>query len=407
MPIAPLLETIGGFDGFGPSAVHLQSGATDALDLARYRKDVRQKLREHCPQEPGVYGLVDKRARLIYVGYSSRLRKRLLSYFTGRRRGQKEHRIARHAVRVHWEVVGHDFPAQLRELELIQRFAPDFNVKGRRHSREPGFVYLTEADAPQFKFSIRVPSTARRVWGPLPNYKSLRHAIEQLNFVLKLRDCPNNVRMRFAEQAKLIEQTQEPQCLRGEVGTCLAPCAGACTRRQYHTQVRRGASLLDGDATAVLTDIETKMHAASTSMQFERAGRLRDALEVITELRRQVDLLRNPPEPREGIYVVSSDDETLWYLLGGGMLWGMTRAPSTRDEARLTLDRIRRIKVGATDDLTAITRDSRRLLRSWFRNRPEELQRVQPLEQAGEHCKELLKPRSRRPKARKKAAVGV
>ncbi|MCA9053716.1 MAG: UvrB/UvrC motif-containing protein [Planctomycetaceae bacterium] len=396
MSIARLLETIGGFNGFGPSAVHVQTNRSGTLELARYRKDVRQMLREHCPAEPGVYGLVDKRARLIYVGYSRRVQKRLLSYFTGRGRGQKEHRIARHAVQVHWETAGHDFPAQLRELELIQRFAPDFNVKGRQRSREPGFVYLTGGAAPQFRFSIRVPSNARRVWGPLPNYKSLRRGVEQLNLMLKLRDCPSQVAMQFAEQGRMFDRQAAPQCLRGEIGTCLAPCAGGCTRRRYHAEARRGAALLDGADTSPLTQLETEMQSASVQMQFERAARLRDAYDAISDVCRQMEQLRQPPEPREGVYEVETAGRRLWYLLGDGLLWGMHPAPESVPEARTALEAIRRVGGVSTEPLSAMTRDSRRLVRSWFRNRPEELAAVRPLEEAAEVCKGLLRPPRRR-----------
>lgn len=396
MNVAPRLAASGGFEGFGPSAVHLQTDQSGRCDARGPRPDVRAALRTACPASPGVYGIVSPQSRLIYVGYSTKLRQRLLSYFTGKRRGEKEHRIGRHAAHIHWEVVGHDFPAQLRELELIQRFAPDFNVKGRRRSREPGFLYLTDGEAPHFRFSIRVPTRAKRVWGPLPNLPSLRTAADQLNLMLQLRDCPSQVRMSFADETRVFETRLEPQCLRGEIGTCLAPCAGLCSRRAYHAQVRRAVQLLDGLNAAPLDDVQIEMQTASARMQFERAARLRDAADSVTELCRSLEQLRRPPEPKEGVYEVQTVDRPLWFLIGDGLLWGMQPKPASVPEARTTLEALRRLSGDNADPLTSLTRDSRRLLRSWFRNHPEELSAIHPLTAAREFCKHLLKPTRRR-----------
>jgi excinuclease ABC subunit C len=92
---------------------------------------MRANLRAVCPLTAGVYGWINGAGELIYVGYSQALQTRLLTYFSDGERGGKERRVARHAVRLVWEAVGHPFAAQLRELELIRRFHPRLNRRGR------------------------------------------------------------------------------------------------------------------------------------------------------------------------------------------------------------------------------------------------------------------------------------
>lgn len=393
---APRLAKLGGFEGFGPSGVHLAMEPAGRCEVGGDRREVRAALRSACPAQAGVYGVVSPQSRLIYVGYSSQLRQRLMSYFPGRRRGQKEHRIGKHAAQVHWEVIGHDFPAQLRELELIQRFAPDFNVKGRKRSREAAFLFLTSGEAPHFRFAARAPANAKRVWGPLPNLPTLKTAADQLNLLLRLRDCPSQIVMCFSEDARMFSAVPDPQCLRGEIGTCLAPCAGLCTRPAYHAEVRRAVQLLDGVDTSPLQAAEAAMQAASAAMQFERAARLRDALDSVTGLCRQLEQMRRPPEPKEGVYEIQTGTTTLWFLFGDGLLRGMQPKPTTVPAARLTLESLRHVAAGSADAVHALSRDSRRLVRSWFRNHPEELATIQPLAAAGEYCKRILKPTRRR-----------
>ncbi|MFV0443483.1 MAG: hypothetical protein ACK5Q5_07925, partial [Planctomycetaceae bacterium] len=79
-----------------------------------------------------------------------------------------------------------------------------------------------------------------------------------------------------------------------------------------------------------------------------------------------------------------------------GLLWGMHPQPADRDAARPILDSLRRLTAGTLDPPGSLARDSRRFIRSWFRNHPEELQQVQPLETAMDYCKSLLKPTRKR-----------
>jgi excinuclease ABC subunit C len=396
MSTTPQLARIGRFEGFGPSTVYLPCGEPGRCVAGGTRQDVRASLRKSCPDVPGIYGIVSAQSRLIYVGYSRQIRQRILSYFTGQKRGQKEHRIGKHAAEIHWEVVGHEFPAQLRELELIQRFAPDFNVKGRRRSREAGYLFVTGGDAPQFKFSARAPANAKQVWGPLPNLPALQTGAERLNLLFKLRDCPSHVPMCFADQPRLLTAASQPQCLRGEIGTCLAPCAGACSRKSYYAEIRRAMRLLDGVDDSPLQAAEAEMQAASAQMHFERAARLRDALDSVRGLCRSVAQLRLPPEPKAGVYEVAAGNRRLWFLFGDGLLRGMQPRPQSVPEARTTLEALRRVAAGSAEAVHALSRDSRRLVRSWFRNHPEELAQLQPLDAAGELCKQILKPTRRR-----------
>ena len=181
---------------------------------------------------------VDRTRKLIYVGMSTALCKRLVTYFQGGGTIRKEHCVAAHARRLVWEVVGHELVAQLRELELIRRHQPRFNVRGREPERPLGYIYLSREDAPRCRVGRRVPKAVRYSWGPLRINWRIRDAVEIVNRLFKLCDCPPSVPMHFADQAYLFPLDLRVQCLRGEIGTCLGPCAGNCTFPQYAAQLR-------------------------------------------------------------------------------------------------------------------------------------------------------------------------
>src|SRR6185436_5115761 len=115
----------------------------------------------------GVYGMVDLRGEVIYVGKARCLRSRLLSYFRPKSRDPKAGDIIRRTRLLAWEVLPTELSALLRELELIRRWQPRFNVQGQPRRRRPQWVCIGRPPAPQVFLAPRIPSTAQAVFGPV------------------------------------------------------------------------------------------------------------------------------------------------------------------------------------------------------------------------------------------------
>ena len=155
----------GPFTDFGPSAFLPRRRPCRRMTIDDDFRAMRRAIRTDCPGTAGVYGFLDRDGRLIYVGVSRRLRKRLVTYFQRGEVYRKERRIAAHASEVVWEEIGHEFAAQLRELELIRRHEPRLNVRGREHGRKLGYIYLTGDEAPRFRVGRHRASIGAAVVG--------------------------------------------------------------------------------------------------------------------------------------------------------------------------------------------------------------------------------------------------
>ena len=66
--------------------------------------------------------------------------------------------------------------------------------------------------------------------------------------VLGIRDCPAATPVFFADQLEILDggRARAPLCLRREVGSCLAPCAGRPSARLYTERVRAARRWLEG-----------------------------------------------------------------------------------------------------------------------------------------------------------------
>lgn len=384
------------FAGFGASAFIGRHAPTGTLTVSRDRAAMRRELRAACPALPGVYGMIDHADRLIYVGVSRRLRSRLVCYFQGAdplcerprsREGgpRKELRISRRAVRLVWEVAGHELLALLREHELIRRFLPDLNVRGRRR-RRLAYIFLSTDDAPRFRVAAQLPKSCRHHWGPFAHNHRLMSSVELLNRQFKLPDCPTQTVVQFADDQPLFPIVDRPLCLRGEVDRCVAPCAAGVTRSDYFAQLARARSFLDGEDDSPLAELDTALRHAVAQQQFEQAARLHEIRTDLETLRDRL-LPRPHEEPRSFVYRVARGRRHAWLLIHGGNVLAVRSEPTTSAAAERWLERLNSLPYATDWPIDDRDASESRIVRAWFRQRPEELSHALSYDAARNFCR--------------------
>jgi excinuclease ABC subunit C len=367
------------FTGFGPNA--LTAPEESPLYQARAKRGgkLRGAVRRDCPRLPGVYGMIDAAGELIYVGKAKSLRARLLGYFRPNSRDEKMGKIIHEARGLVWECATSEFAALLRELELIRRHQPRFNVAGqpRRHRR--CYVCIGRKPAPQAFVAAKPPTTALAAFGPVPGVHRAREAVRHLNDWFRLRDCPQKQQMVFAGQGELFPLERAPGCLRHDIGHCLAPCAAACTRSEYAFHVQAAFDFLQGKDSSPLEILERQMNEAATALRFERAAMLRDRLDSLGWLAKHLERLRQAIRHSFIYPLAGTDGGTTWYLIRHGLVRAALPAPV--DEASWGATRLRLTEVyggrpAASDLPGADEVDGVLLVAGWFRRHKEERDRT-------------------------------
>ncbi|HEY1860754.1 MAG TPA: GIY-YIG nuclease family protein [Gemmataceae bacterium] len=374
------------FTSFGPCGLlPLADAPTSCRVEAGHPGRLRKWVREQAPRrQPGVYGMVNACGELIYVGKAKCLRTRLLGYFRPKSRDPKAGRILQHTRVLVWENVSSEFAALLRELELIQRFRPRFNVHGQPLRRRRTYICIGRPPAPYLFLTSRPTGRASACFGPVPAGDAAREAVRRLNDWFGLRDCPQSQEMAFADQRELFPILRAAGCLRFEIGTCLGPCAGSCTRSAYSERVRAARAFLTGADLTLLDQLKVEMESASASKDFERAALLRDKWQTLSWLRRQIDRWREVREQEPFLYPVrGADNQETWYLIHGGRVVAALLAPSNGKERCVRAEEIdktfRKRKKTAAGPVPANEVDSVLLVAAWFRKHPQEAgRRVAP-----------------------------
>lgn len=378
------------FAGFGPNRLDATAQLTQLRQVAGKRPgQLRLGIREACGRRPGVYGFLNTQGELIYVGKAKNLRVRLLSYFRGKRRDPRARRIVAETRAIVWEMVPTEFAALLRELELIRYWQPRWNIQGQPARRRRAFLYLGRPTAPGLLLARRVPKADQGCWGPIFGGRRARAAVELLNQAFGLRDCGPEQAMTFADQEELFPIARPAGCIRHEIGTCLGPCTGGVTHQAYFERVQALRRFLDGANSTFLDTLERDMGAASTALDFERAARLRDRLQLGRWLRDHLARIRQARERHTFIYPVNGPDHEYWYFIRQGWVARVTPAPgddaSRQQTAELLHEVFGQARLGIEPSYSEGI-DGVLLVSAWFRRHPLELKRTLTPEQARSRC---------------------
>jgi excinuclease ABC subunit C len=379
-------------DGFGPSLFR----PTDWPVVGRGIKGTRparllRGVKEHAPKLPGVYAMVDARGRVVYVGKAKSLRCRLLSYFRENSRSPKAGKILDHARLLVWEEATDEFAALLRELELIQRLRPKFNVLGVPGHQRYHYLCLGKSPAPYLHVAGKPGKGTIACYGPLVARHHTADAARRLNDWFKLRDCPETVPLQFAEQGELFPDDRGARCLRYDIGNCLGPCAGACTRPDYGAGVKAAKAFLDGRDRSLLAHLRQQMEDAAAAFEFERAGAIRDRLTALEQLDNRLSLLRRARTRNSFVYPLAGPDGgERWYLIHRGQVRAVVSTPTSAEERSGVADLIRATFAAAPppDVLTGGAVDSVLLVSSWLRKHATEKGKLLTATEALRRCAE-------------------
>lgn len=217
------------------------------------------------PATPGVYAFHDRRGKLLYVGKSVNLRRRVASYLdpdgghTGYTRSLK-----RKAARIEFLETGSELEALVTEARAIRTHQPEFNVTGR-HARRYWFVRVTSERVPRVQAVREMIRDGARYYGPFPPELDVETALAGLQAVLKWRRC---------------EILERRPCLHFEIGHCTAPCTDAGLET-YGEMLETLDEILRGRGSAVLGSLDRRMHGAAAALSFEAAARLRDKRQAL------------------------------------------------------------------------------------------------------------------------------
>jgi excinuclease ABC subunit C len=254
------------------------------------------------PQSPGIYLMKDAQGVVIYIGKAKNLRNRASSYFLQAaaietRTADWIHEIAD----IDYMDCASEVDALLTENRLIKDIQPRHNKDLKDDKTFPYLMITTHEDFPRVEITRTPKDRGAKLYGPFTSAGQLRGAIQVMQRVFKFRTCSLDI-----EEADTRWKWFRP-CLLASIDQCTAPCNLRISKEEYRRDIRRLQTFLDGGSVRLLAQMRAEMSEASKQLEFEKAARLRDEIQLLENLNRrgEIDTHAQPEvfyiDPKRGL----------------------------------------------------------------------------------------------------------
>lgn len=190
------------------------------------KKQVDTKLLEilkELPTETGVYYFHDSEGKIIYIGKSKNIKKRVTQHFTSEARKSKKIQEQVHSVS--FEITGSDLIAQLKENEEIKTIKPLFNRALRRN------IYLYQLDSfvdemGYIHLQIEKTNSKKNFITAFTNYQQAKNFLYNVTSQYQL--CQKLTGLHSGQSA----------CFAHGIGVCLGACVNQELPDDYNQRVQ-------------------------------------------------------------------------------------------------------------------------------------------------------------------------
>ncbi len=238
------------------------------------REELREKAND-LPLTPGVYLMMDKTGKVIYVGKAKKLKNRVSQYFQdSAAHTVKTRQMVSQVDRFDTIFVSSEFEALVLENSLIKRHSPKYNILLKDDKGYP-FVRLSRETYPRFSLVNKMAADSARYFGPFGGRQETRQALDAVCAALRLPTC----RRQFPRDIGA-----ERPCLNFHMGRCDGFCRPEMTAEEYNRRIEQAVLLLEGKSKQLLREMTAEMEAEAEALKFEQAALLRDRINAISAL---------------------------------------------------------------------------------------------------------------------------
>ena len=264
----------------------------------------------HLPESPGVYLWRDADGTVLYVGKAKRLRSRVRSYVAlDQLTSVRTVALMQQAAGLDTIVVPSEAHALILEANLIKEYRPKYNVALRDDKSYPYIKVTITEPFPRVYVTRQLVNDGSRYFGPYTDVGAMRRALNVVKRIFTVRSCTYD----------LPRVAPERPCLDYHIGRCKAPCVLLQSEAEYRTMIDEVILFLDGRADEVMRRVKERIQVAADSLDFERAGELRDVLQHLERME----------EPTVVLEVEGGDRDVIGYARDGAeacVTWMRIRA---------------------------------------------------------------------------------
>ena len=238
------------------------------------KDELREKAND-LPLKPGVYLMMDRTGKVIYVGKAKKLKNRVSQYFQeNSSHNEKTRRMVAQVDHFDTIFVSTEFEALILENSLIKQHMPRYNILLKDDKGYP-FVRLSAGPYPRFSMVNRPADDGARYFGPFGGRSETRAAIDAVCAAFRLPTCSRSFPRDIGK---------ERPCLNHHMGRCDGFCRGVPDEKEYADRMEQAVQLLSGHYRTLTRAMREEMQRRAERLEFEQAAALRDRIGAIESL---------------------------------------------------------------------------------------------------------------------------
>ena len=233
-------------------------------------KEIIKKELPLIPKLPGVYKMLSDKDQILYVGKAKNLPNRLKSYVSEKNHIIRTERMLSQTRKIEITTTSNESEALLLEANLIKKHKPKFNILLRDDKSFP-FIFIGNKDKwSQIKRHRGKKTKEGFYFGPFASAGSANWTIKMIQKIFHLRVCDDTV-----------FKNRERPCILYQIKRCSGPCVGYIDESEYKRTVDDAIEFVSGKSRKIQKNLSNQMEKASESLDFEKAGILRDRIKSL------------------------------------------------------------------------------------------------------------------------------
>ena len=253
------------------------------------------------PEVSGVYQYYDKSDRIIYVGKSKNLKKRVSSYFNKVHEYKKTNVLVKNIVRIEHIVVDTEMDALLLENNLIKKHQPRYNVLLKDDKTYPWICIKKEA-FPRVFYTRKLIKDGSEYFGPFTNQKTIMTLLGLIRSLYPLRSC------KFDLSDEKIKSAKYKVCLEYHMGNCLAPCTSQINQSDYNNNIKEIREIIKGNFKSSLNIFKNQMKGHAKAMEFEKAQLVKEKIQSLNNFQAKSTIVNTKINNVDVFSIISDED---------------------------------------------------------------------------------------------------
>ncbi len=218
------------------------------------------------PSLPGVYRFVSKNKKILYIGKSKNLKKRISSWLHLKSKKNQKTKLMQSLIEtIEFTVTKNENSALILESEEIKKHKPKFNVLLKDDKSYP-YIEIIKDSYPYLKFSRDSKKKGEYI-GPFPDSKSVKKTIAFLEKNFGIRPCRYD-----------LEKQKIKSCIYYQMKQCPAPCEKKIDKKSYRKIVKSAIKFINGEKNEIFKILEKQMKKSSELKNYELAAQYRDKI---------------------------------------------------------------------------------------------------------------------------------